>query len=281
MYLTHSYGPPYKGKFHPRLVRAFINYCGIKNGLVFDPFVGSGTTSIESTLMGLDSIGIDINPLCILSTNAKIIALYMDPDELLKTIEKFLERAKYIVKTDKGQKGTKSLLEFSDSYQLPKVKDLEPTFKSQLSKIFESKVSEIEKAAKIKYLIDDMFDHEIRDFFLCALAKIISKLSKKKSKADILKMLTEELQEMWKMVLVFKQFKEKLGIEIGESKNYVADARKIPKEVIGDEEADIIVTSPSYSTAIDYVKNDLPQLVALQLTDPEDCLLYTSPSPRD
>ena len=267
LYLTHSYGPPYKGKFHPRLVRAFINYSGLQNGLVFDPFVGSGTTSIESTLMGLDSVGIDINPLCILCTNAKITALHMNADLLRKSIDDFLKRAKYVVKPNIGEKGSRSLLEFSE---LKIKKRANRELLNKLKSVFGSNVAEIEDIVNIKYLIDDFFDPELKDFFLCALAKVISKLVKKKTKPDVLKMLSEELQDMLKIVLIFEEFKEKLGIKLGESRNYVADARSIPPSVLGEEEVDVIITSPSYSTAIDYVKNDLPQLVALELVDPEN-----------
>ena len=46
-YLTHRIYP-YKGKFHPQLVRAALNIIGLGPGdTVLDPFVGSGTTALR------------------------------------------------------------------------------------------------------------------------------------------------------------------------------------------------------------------------------------------
>lgn len=63
-YLTH-WIYPYKGKFHPQMIRALLNIMQIKEGeIVLDPFVGSGTAALESQLLGINFIGVDISPLC-------------------------------------------------------------------------------------------------------------------------------------------------------------------------------------------------------------------------
>jgi len=63
-YATHGLFP-YRGKFHPQLVKAILNNMGLKkNEIVLDPMTGSGTTNIEASLIGLDSIGIDVSPFC-------------------------------------------------------------------------------------------------------------------------------------------------------------------------------------------------------------------------
>ena len=47
-YLTH-WIYPYKGKFHPQMIRALLNIIGLKEGdTVLDPFSGSGTTGAKS-----------------------------------------------------------------------------------------------------------------------------------------------------------------------------------------------------------------------------------------
>lgn len=70
-YLTH-WIYPYKGKFHPQMVRALLNIIGLREGeTVFDPFSGSGTTALEAQLLGINFIGIDVSPLCILQGNVK------------------------------------------------------------------------------------------------------------------------------------------------------------------------------------------------------------------
>lgn len=70
-YLTH-WIYPYKGKFHPQMIRALINIIGLKEGdLVCDPFSGSGTTALEAQLLGINFYGIDISPLCVLQGKVK------------------------------------------------------------------------------------------------------------------------------------------------------------------------------------------------------------------
>jgi hypothetical protein len=63
-YLTH-WIYPYKGKFHPQMIRALLNIIGLKQGdIVLDPFIGSGTTAVEAQLLGINCVGINISPLC-------------------------------------------------------------------------------------------------------------------------------------------------------------------------------------------------------------------------
>lgn len=70
-YLTH-WIYPYKGKFHPQMIRALLNIIGLDQGnTVLDPFIGSGTTAVEAQLLGINCIGIDISPLCILQSKVK------------------------------------------------------------------------------------------------------------------------------------------------------------------------------------------------------------------
>jgi len=70
-YLTH-WIYPYKGKFHPQMVRAALNIIGLEPGeTVLDPFVGSGTTALEAQLLGINCVGFDASPLCVLQSGVK------------------------------------------------------------------------------------------------------------------------------------------------------------------------------------------------------------------
>ena len=70
-YLTH-WIYPYKGKFHPQMIRALMNIIKIQNGeTLFDPFVGSGTAVLEAQILGINAIGLDISPLCVLISKVK------------------------------------------------------------------------------------------------------------------------------------------------------------------------------------------------------------------
>jgi len=72
---------PYKGKFIPQLVDYFLNshintfkkQIFFKEGdIILDPFMGSGTTLVQSTELGLHSIGIDISDFNCLISRVKI-----------------------------------------------------------------------------------------------------------------------------------------------------------------------------------------------------------------
>lgn len=86
-YATHGLFP-YRGKFHPQLARALINILGIKEGdTVLDPMCGSGTLNVEASLVGVNSIGIDINPFACFISKVKIEALDLSLELLVKMSE--------------------------------------------------------------------------------------------------------------------------------------------------------------------------------------------------
>lgn len=70
-YLTH-WIYPYKGKFHPQMIRSLLNIIGAEHGdIILDPFVGSGTTAVETQLLGINCDAFDVSPLCILMSKVK------------------------------------------------------------------------------------------------------------------------------------------------------------------------------------------------------------------
>jgi len=74
---------PYKGKFYPRVVRTLINTFKLKPGaLILDPFNGSGTTTHEASLMGIESYGIDVTPMGIMLSELKNELLFMPSEKL-------------------------------------------------------------------------------------------------------------------------------------------------------------------------------------------------------
>ena len=74
-YLTHWFYP-YKGKYHPQMIRALLNVIGAKEGdTILDPFIGSGTTALECQLLNINCIGIDVSPLCVNLSKAKTQSL--------------------------------------------------------------------------------------------------------------------------------------------------------------------------------------------------------------
>lgn len=90
-YLTH-WIYPYKGKFHPQMIRALLNIIGLKEGdTVFEPFSGSGTTALEAQLLGINFIGIDISPLCVIQGRVKTESIYV-LDGILKLKDEVISK---------------------------------------------------------------------------------------------------------------------------------------------------------------------------------------------
>lgn len=82
-YLKHWFYP-YKGKFHPQMIRALINIINLKEGdILLDPFIGSGTTAIEAQLLGIKCIGYDISPLCVIQSRVKTESIFV-LDEIME-----------------------------------------------------------------------------------------------------------------------------------------------------------------------------------------------------
>ena len=82
-YLTH-WIYPYKGNFHPQKIRSLLNITGTKPGdAILDPFIGSGTTAVKTQLLGINCVGIDVSPLCVLISKVKT--------ESMEVLDKILE----------------------------------------------------------------------------------------------------------------------------------------------------------------------------------------------
>ncbi len=84
-YATHGLFP-YRGKFHPQLIKGLINILNIQKGeTILDPMAGSGTTNVEAALMGIDSKAIDVSPFCQFMIKTKYESLTIDHKLLEKT----------------------------------------------------------------------------------------------------------------------------------------------------------------------------------------------------
>jgi len=117
-YLTH-WIYPYKGKFHPQMIRALLNIIGLEQGdTVLDPFIGSGTTAVEAQLLGINCVGIDISPLCVLQSKAKVEAI-----DVLQEIVKWKEEITNRMGLTLFNLQNKSLDETIESIPDEKVKD--------------------------------------------------------------------------------------------------------------------------------------------------------------
>ena len=69
-YLTHGIHP-YPAMMIPQVAKRLITENGTGAKIGIDPFCGSGSVLLEFKLAGIDSFGIDINPLALMISRAK------------------------------------------------------------------------------------------------------------------------------------------------------------------------------------------------------------------
>ena len=209
-YATHGLFP-YRGKFHPQLIRSLLNILEIKPGnIVLDPMAGSATVSVEAALLGIDSISVDFNPFCELIGRVKIFALNLDA-HLLKTIVK--NQNKLLTKLN-----------------MPRVSD---------------------------YFINKKNDEKRKYYEIILLAFLDSMGFARRSNSSIDKLFPRVLDRYISTIINFQEARQKLDLKIGSCKILNGSVLNLPIE---KNSIDAIITSPPYSFAIDYLKNDQPQL---------------------
>lgn len=84
-YSTHGLFP-YRGKFHPQLIKGLLNILGVEKGeTILDPMAGSGTANIEAAQMGINSVACDVSPFCQFMIKVKYESLTIDLNLLENT----------------------------------------------------------------------------------------------------------------------------------------------------------------------------------------------------
>lgn len=237
-YATHGLFP-YRGKFHPQMIKGLINIMGLKLGdTILDPMMGSGTVMVEASLMGIYSIGIDTSPFCILMTKTKIDALTMSLARVRRALENYLEVFEYFEKKARETRAKKKASHNRTSNDfLSIMEDAAQYITNQTS----SRLTKQQKETVDTY-----------NFLLLAYLDSVgySERSQRKIPVDMFKAILERY-----IFVVEKIQKVIAGMEkeLAASRVLEADARNIP---LDDSTVDGIIFSPPYSFAIDYIEND-------------------------
>lgn len=262
LHLTH-YMHPYKGRFHPKMVRALLNYVYPNDdGLVMDNFAGCGTLLVEATWMGLDNLGIEINPLSVLMSNVKCHSLTLNPTELKRIINDFLSKLQKNILSYQTQITGNKLLS-QPSYDLTQIKEKNAKIPKKITTMFQN-VKSIDKILIAHELLKKISKKKIQDFILLGLSGTISDLTRRRQ-ADFFEVFKDRLHDLYIRIYIFHKLNEALRIKLGTSQTSISDTRDMKH--IQTESIDGIVNSPPYSTALDYIKNDLPQLILLEMDD--------------
>lgn len=264
LYLTH-YFHPYKGKFHPKMVRALLNYIyPEEKGVIMDNFAGSGTLLVEASLMELDSVGVEINPLSVLMANVKCNSLLIDTNFLKKEIESYFKKVREtLIVYNNRKKGQLSFMH-DLNIDFKKIEEKAKRLSIELkNNHLRNKDEIIPQVLICKKLLSTVNDAQVREFLLLALSGTISDVARR-TKEEFQEVFRKRVNDLYLRLYLFKKLNEILDIKVGKSITYEGDTRSMSN--IKDESIDGIVNSPPYAVALDYIKNDYPQLILLELT---------------
>jgi DNA modification methylase len=213
---------PMTPMFPVTLVKAYLSK--IRPKLVLDPFVGIGTTLVESRQLPTHSIGIDVNPFMCLVSEVKTRSY--DTEDIVSNSTKIIENTNHV-----------------KSPPIPQIK-----------KYYDDVV--LEELLRLKAGIMKISSPKLRKLFFVALAYVSVKCANiKMSPAP---RFTNKNYSASHVVNTFNDYM-KMVLEdcngngsIGETRVIEADSHDL---YFIDEKFDFVITSPPYCNNLDYVRH--------------------------
>jgi hypothetical protein len=249
-YYTHGYHQ-YSAKYIPQIPNRLISNFTKKNDLVLDTFMGSGTTLVESKVLGRNAIGIDVNPLACLISKVKT-TIIQKPARV--EISKILMLLKEDILDLRGNNTTFNHGEKRAIIYNSNGKILHPN----IPKWYHQNV--IYELLTIKSRIDTVENKDVKDFLLVSLSSILRSVSNATSGFGNLMINKQALPKnriYEKFALVIRDMLKSMSeynVEATNSDIRIVnhDSRKI--EFINDETIDFICTHPPYMAAVPYAE---------------------------
>jgi site-specific DNA-methyltransferase (cytosine-N4-specific) len=231
-YSTHKYHD-YPATMIPKLPDLFLNviskFTEVKS--LYDPFMGSGTTLVEGIRHGINSTGIDLNPLAALMSRVKTKKLNQ---------EKLLKYRKDIYSGIEKEK--REVWIGSKELKTPNFKNIDYWYKPYV----------IKELQIIRDQIEDIKDVDYREFFLLAFSGTVRYVSNTRNGEFKMYRMAPKTLEKWEPDVIGK-FKEILDKNIdlnGKLKEPQATASVIlgtsMKTDLPDNSFDMLITSPPY-----------------------------------
>ena len=249
-YTTHGYHP-YSAKYIPQIPNYLIKNFSEKNDLILDNFTGSGTTLIESKILGRNALGVDVNPLACLISKVKTTNLQNSELKEISTISKSIKQDILVIR------GNLMLLNFEDRRMTiddSRINQLHP----HITKWFHKNV--ICELLVIKNKIDSLESKDIRDFLLVAFSSILRSVSNATSgfgnlminkhaipKNRVYEKFVFAVNDMINGMLEFNKISTNSNVKI-----FNHDARSLG--FIDDQTIDFICTHPPYMAAVPYAE---------------------------
>lgn len=224
---------PYPAKFIPQIPRKAIRAWTKKGELVYDPFVGCGTTLLEACILGRSSIGTDNNPIAILVSKAKTTC-YSTAD--ISALRAFAYEVDQKLPNLRPQRNL-----------IPNNKNFLYWFSKEiLGGLSALKSMILAKPEPIRTILLAVFSSIIIRLSFQDSDTRYAKIEREVKPADIAKIFKGKLAD------VVKRIPEVIVPQRAPVAVHLADARNVP--FIESNSVSLIVTSPPYLNAYDYHK---------------------------
>lgn len=235
---------PYPARFIPQIPKTLIEALSSPGETIIDPFCGGGTTLVEASLLGRDSIGTDINPLAILISRAKTTPL---SGIQIQAISELSQQAMHLSFIREGRAPLFASVTTEPSGKIPNIPNLPRWFQPQV----------ISELSALNVLLDGLPDEPSRTFCQVALSSILVRVSNQDSetrytardkaiaKGSVFALFSHSLNSMLRSIQQYQLVRQPVRVQAE-----IMDARKL--DVIPDRSCHLVVTSPPYPNAFDY-----------------------------
>ena len=219
----------YHAKFTQEIPRKFIKKYSSEGDTILDPFCGCGTSLLEGLKLKRNVIGIDLSPIGILCSKVKTYKYNK------KEIEKYAE---IVLNIDE-----KNVI-------IPDFPNRELWFNKEVLK----------NLGMLNYNIYNIEAEKYRNLFLLLLLSILNNCSRKRKTWNLGYLADNVLPDQDRKVDVIKLYRTKIR-QLYERKDFIKNDTYIVRCIESDvlkvndvKNVDLIVTSPPYPFAVDFIR---------------------------
>lgn len=245
--LTHPFHS-YPARLHPATARVLVEKAG--EGLIVDPFCGSGTVLVEARAAGNPAVGSDLNPLAVLVARAKTWTAAKGRRQALQKVGGRIAQAVLLAGKNARRSGAEPMPQ-------RKPAGFDPNGRNRrLASWFQPHTRR--ELEMIGALIEEVEDEPIRNVLLACLSAILYKVSSRTSDTD--GTWVDRNIARGNAARLFATRVELLcaGLDDmgrGEPPDvFEKDARRL-HEIVPDGSAAAIITSPPYAGTYDYAEH--------------------------